>query len=372
MVAFILVLSIVALSAIPVVAEDPDLKPGELVLIPHDLAYASQTIVKYDRDEDGFVDENEQDRIPWRDDLSVFDVDKNKKYSHLEFALRCAAIRAKDGIEQVDYEFAQKDLLRFDLNRNGQLEASEMVPECPIVASEYDKNHDGLVTLREIATQFAFDRHVREELGIMGVDNGGALKLINRYDEDKDRKLDEEEQSKARIETEASAFDNDEDGKMSVLELATMLAKRRMTLGLSKSDQLLARRILKRLDKNKDGLIHWEEYGENGPNPQQLTEFQYFDRDNDRVVTEFEVEKKFGEKRKEKGFDDDSSATARRMLARYDANRDNHLDEAEYTKAKHDKSIPAQSLREIDIDNDKKLSFFEIARFIHRARNKTL
>ena len=58
---------------------------------------------------------------------------------------------------------------------------------------------------------------------------------------------------------EAKQFDEDGDGLLSIEEISTLLAKYRMETGLSRSDQLSARRLIRTADINQDGKVTQDE-----------------------------------------------------------------------------------------------------------------
>ncbi|MDV6032753.1 MAG: hypothetical protein F9B45_22235 [Phycisphaera sp. RhM] len=350
-------------------ADESEVSATSLILIPPDLEFATRMMVVFDPDEDGLIDKEEAEKLPWRDEITRYDIDRDGKLTHLEVAIRAAFIRHKDDIIQVDYDLAVKEMRRRDRDRNGQLDPDEIANGWPADVDEYDRNKNGVISLQEIAAQLAFERGLRVELGVMGVDHGGAIKLVNRFDKNSDQQLDAGELEEAGIAGEASSFDNDRDGEMSRTELGVMLAHRRKSLGLSKSDQLNARKLMLRLDADRDGKILWTDYGADGPQGNLLVEFRYFDLNGDRVVTEFEVEKKFGMKRKEKGYDDDAASEARRLLIRHDSNRSNSIELDELSDVPALGKLAKNNLKQIDADRDGKLSFFEIAKHLSRAKS---
>jgi hypothetical protein len=62
---------------------------------------------------------------------------------------------------------------------------------------EYDASGDGIVTAKKMQQRFAFNRFMRREIGIEGVDQTAAMRLIRRFDKDNDKKLDEEERAES-------------------------------------------------------------------------------------------------------------------------------------------------------------------------------
>ena len=66
-------------------SEDGDLY--SLVLVQRDLFDAQKTMTIFDTNEDGFIDAAERKKLPWRADYVEFDLNKDKKLTHLEVAV---------------------------------------------------------------------------------------------------------------------------------------------------------------------------------------------------------------------------------------------------------------------------------------------
>lgn len=55
--------------------------------------------------------------------------------------------------------------------------------------------------------RFAFNRGLRREMGIEGVDQTAAMRLVRHFDQDSDKKLDEDERRGAPLPRPASKCD---------------------------------------------------------------------------------------------------------------------------------------------------------------------
>jgi Ca2+-binding EF-hand superfamily protein len=144
---------------------------------------------------------------------------------------------------------------KHDSNRNGQIDREEITSAWPEDPDEIDVDGDGILTLSELTNAFAFRRIVRAEIGIIGVDQGWAIKIRNRFDRDQDGKLSADEWTSTPMPSKPEDFDEDDDTRLSLMEIATMLAKHRQKLGLTAKDQLGARALISPFDRDFDGTV---------------------------------------------------------------------------------------------------------------------
>lgn len=342
-----------------------------LVLIPADLEDATKAMTVHDSSGDGFIDAKEQKRIAWRSQVGEHDLDKDGRLTHLEVALRFAGLRGESGVIQIDRKFADKHLRQHDRNQNGQLDPSEIAHGWPEEAEEFDKNSDGVLTLGEIAEMLAFQRKLRKELGIMGVDQGGAKKIFNRFDRNSDNKLDASEWDAASLPREPKNFDEDDDGELSVMELATMLAKNRMESGMSTSDQMQVRNLVLRIDRDRNGVISRDEFDLAKSAGFTNEEFSKYDTDKNGEVTVAEVEKGFGSARKQMGYSDQHAARATRLMARHDKDRSGYLEKSELFKQANAGELSVEMFEKFDLDGDEKITSDELARRLARQENES-
>ena len=115
------------------------------------------------------------------------------------------------------------------------------MPDCVMRSMTYlayDRNSDDELSPDELIRGLAFERKFRDELGIKGCDQGGAMSLINRGDANADRQLASDELAAVDLDAATMKFDRNENQRLSVSELAEYLADRRMRLGMTPSDQL--------------------------------------------------------------------------------------------------------------------------------------
>ncbi len=351
--------------------DEAPVDPVAIVLIEMDLRDAVGIMTRYDRDEDGIIDRNEQKRLSWDDEKSKkFDLNRDGKFSHLEIALWVAKRRIDAGVLQIDGTLADKHLRRYDSNKNGQLDPAEIAAHnWPPDPEEYDQNTDGIITRRELITQNAFQRGLRKELGIIGVDQGGAIKAMNRFDENSDHRLSPDEFANAKLPGTPDQFDHDGDGLLSLMEVATALAKHRMDLGLTPADQAKAREILGIYDQDRDGVISADELeSANAANNPMLA---MIDANRDGDISSIEIEKYLSKMRKQKGYDDSHLAAARRLLARHDRDRNGSISEDELGETAGQGELSKSLLKTIDLNRDSTIDLDELAKHVFKTDNET-
>ncbi|MCA9135436.1 MAG: hypothetical protein KDB00_01720 [Planctomycetales bacterium] len=344
-----------------------------LVLAPIDLTDATRSMTVYDPNEDGFIDKDEQQRISWKDEIKEFDLNRDGKLTHLELAVRFAKQRDESGVTQQTINNAKVFMRRHDENDNGQLDPDEIANGWPSDPEEFDTNHDGVITLAEIANRFAFMAGLRREMGIEQVDQVTAIRTVKQFDKDNDQKLDKDEQKGAFLPLPASDFDENKDGKVGILEIATLLAKHRRESGMSKSDLAQVRTLFERYDANSDGTIDEIEFasaanvvgGVANSNP-----LQSLDKNNDGRLTQSEVQQTMIENRKSLGFNDDELTEARKLLTRHDKDRSNFIDETELYETPTSGQLAKSILKSADEDKDKRISLTELARHLAKQEAK--
>ncbi len=353
----------------PAAETEPGVRePISITLIPMDLTAAQSVILKHDLNDDGSLNKAEQRRLLWSDDeVRRFDLDQDGDLQHLEIALKLADARLNDGIVQMDSILANRYMGRYDANQDGKLQLSELTVNIFTDQLDlYDNNSDDQLTSAELIRGLAWERNFRTELGIKGCDQGGAMKLLNRGDKNGDQRLEAAELNSAGLTADALDYDRNEDGKLSVSELAERLAQRRNRMGLTPSDQLAARKILTQADRDRDGVISATELASFGPNPL----LPKCDDNHDGKVTEFELERFFGNRRRELGFDDEDAKRATILVQRNDIDGSRTLDRSELVASGSDPSSPLSpdKLPLIDTDQDGKLSVDELARYLKKTR----
>ena len=342
-------------------------EPSDLystVLIAADLQDAKGIMTIHDPNEDGFIDRAEQRRLGWREEIPQYDLNRDGKLTHLEVAIRQAKLRSDSNVTQFDRNNASKYMRRNDRNGNGQLDPDEIALGWPADPESMDKDGDGIITITEMAAEFAFNRSYRREVGIEAVDQTEAIRLRNRFDADKDGKLAADEWSEANLPREPKQYDENKDGLLTINEIATMLAKHRMDTGLSKSDQIKARQLIRGADFNQDGKVSSQEIEESSSLNPRSKELAKYDANQDGEVTLAEVEKSLGDARKAKGYSDENLAEAQRLLTRHDRNRSRFLEDGELFEEAGPGQLSASLMAKIDADSDKKLSLQEIAKFL--------
>lgn len=359
------------LSPLPTFAqEEEEVDLFTMNLVVFDLTEAQKMMTVYDRDEDGLVDKDEQQRIRWKDDIPQFDLNGDGNLTHLEFAIREAKRRYDDDITQSDVNNVKTFLRRYDKNNNGQLDPNEIANGWPSKPEEYDGNGDGTITATEMQYRFAFNRGLRREMGIDGVDQTAAMRLIRRFDKNNDKKLDKSEQEGVPLPRPAKDFDEDDDGSLGILELSTMHARHRRDLGLTKPDQTKIVRMFQIYDPNGDGKINEEEMSTAPIGVNAQTEFSQYDRNDDGVITIAEVEEVVAAARKEKGYIEEDFQKAVLMMRRHDDNRTKHIDEFELFEQPKKGQLAKSILRTADLNQDRRISLDELSRHFAGERKR--
>lgn len=338
-----------------------------LQLVETDLKDATRAMTVYDHNDDGLVDPEEQKRLPWRGEVADYDLHPDGKLTHLEFAIRYAKRRTDAGVEQSDINNAQIYMRRHDENGNGQLDPAEIEKGWPNEPEEFDKNGDGIITLGEIAARFSFMKGLRREMGIEQVDQVTAIRMVRNHDQNRDKMLDADEQAGAPLPRAANDFDENKDGKLEIMEIATMLAKHRRETGLSKSDLMRVRSLFERFDPDGDSKLVLNEILRLAP-PGEQQALSAMDADEDGSLTRVEVEKFFAKQRDELGFNDDHLAEARKLMTRHDQNRSQFIEPFELPDQPGEGQLGSRLLKTADENQDKKISLDELAR--HLAKKK--
>ncbi len=358
-----------ALASTAAPAQEAKTNLFSLILVEADLLDATKLMTVYDPNEDGFVDKFEQQRLPWKDVVNEFDLNKDGKLTHMEVAVRQAKLRDDNDVTQSDINNVNTFVRRYDTNRNGQLDPDEIeAGGWPAEPSDYDQNGDGTLTVKEMAVRFALNRGLRREMGIESIDQTGAIQLVRRFDTDNDKKLNPDEQAKAPLPKPGKDFDEDEDGKLGIMELATMLAKHRRDAGLSKPDTFKIRKLFAMFDPNGDGKIDLKDPltaaplgGESANN-----QLEAYDGNKDGIVTIAEVEKIVAAVRKERGYAEEEFQKAKKMITRHDRNADKQIEESELFDKPIPGQLPKSLIKQADLDKDGKVNLDELSRYFSK------
>lgn len=192
------------------------------------------------------------------------------------------------------------------------------------------------------------------------------MKLIGRGDRSGDRQIDDDELAGAGLNSDAMKFDRNENGRLSVSELAECLAERRLRLGLNPSDQLAVRAIIRGLDRDGSGTLSVAEL-QLSRNKDILGEA---DVNGDGESSELEIEKAFGKRRRELAYDDQDFERASKLVKRNDSDGSRSLSRSELVASGADRSssLSPEKLPAIDTDNDGKIGVEELARFLKKSR----
>ena len=362
----ILIAALTTVTFVPesVVADDTD--PYSLILIAADLQDAKKMMTIFDPNEDGFIDKAEQEKLSWKDDVPKFDLNRDGKITHMEIAIRQASRRGDNDVTQFDRNNTKRFMTRHDLNGNGQLEHHEAQSGgWPPDFKDFDKDGNAVITIAEMEVMFAFKRRMRREMGIEAVDMTESNRIKQAYDKDGDHALAPDEWINAPLPREPKDFDENGDGLLQQIEVATMLAKHRRELGLTKADQAKARQIIRLGDTNDDGVVTKEEM-ESRSVATASGEFDWtvWDKNQDGKVELNEIEMLLASKRSKLGYSGTHMQQATRLLTRHDTNRTKYVEEHETfenpTKGQLDRSL----FSEIDLNKDSRIGLDELARHL--------
>ena len=137
-------------------------------------------------------------------------------------------------------------------------------------------------------------------------------------------------------------------------------------MGLTPSDQLAARGMLRQMDRDGDGVIPVAEI----PAVRADQRLPNWDLNSDGKITELELETFFGERRKELGFDDEDSDRATTLIQRNDSDGSRSLSKSELVASGSDRNSPLSptKLPLIDEDRDSQIDMHELARYLKKTR----
>ncbi len=342
--------------------------PLAIKLLEMDLTATAKLFARHDLDDDGALSKSEYERLKWTsEDIRPFDLNRSGDLQQVEVTLKLAAERERAGIVQMDSILADSYTKRYDSNRDGKLQLRELENNTFSDQIEsYDRNSDDELSADELIRGLAFERKFRDELGVKGCDQGGAMALINQGDLNGDRQLGGDELDAVGLDSATMKFDRNDNESLSVSELAEYLADRRMRMGMTPSDQLLARNVIRRSDPDGDGLVPANLFRQADPDPDLGSP----DENGDGLLSLLEIETYLAKQRKLLGFDDESANRASILIARNDSNGDRKLSKAELkaSGANRDSPLFPEKLSLIDQDGDAAIDMKELARFIQKTR----
>ncbi|MGB7325943.1 MAG: hypothetical protein WBD31_13795 [Rubripirellula sp.] len=348
--------------------EPDDKDPLTIKLLEMDLLAATRAIAKHDLDDDGTLSKTECERLHWNGDvIGLFDLNRSGDLQRVEITLKFAAEREETGIVQMDSVLADRYTKRYDRNRDGKLQLDELRDNTfSDQIDSYDRNSDDELSPNELIRGLASERKFRDVLGIKGCDQGDAMSLINQGDGDSDRKLASDELNAIGLDLSVVKFDRNNDQLLSVSELAEYLADRRMGMGMTQSDQLLARNLIRKADQDGDGLIPANLFQQSETNG----DLGDPDKNGDGNLSLLELESYFARRRKQLGYDDEAAQRASVLIARNDLNTDRKLSKSELLASGADRNSPLspERLTLVDQDGNSEIDLQELARFIQKTR----
>ncbi|WP_182865632.1 hypothetical protein [Stieleria mannarensis] len=349
-------------------SQSESVDPLTITLLEMDLTATAKLFARHDLDDDGTLSKSEFERLDWTGEtIRPFDLNRSGDLQQVEVTLKLAAERERAGIVQMDSILADRYTKRYDSNRDGKLQLRELEDNMfSDQIDSYDRNSDDELSPDELIRGLAFERKFRDELGVKGCDQGGAMGLINQGDADGNRQLSGDELKAVGLDSATMKFDRNNDETLSVSELAEYLADRRMRMGLTPSDQLLARNVIRRSDPDGDGLVPANLFRQGDSD----LDLGSPDENGDGSLSLLEMETYLAKQRKRLGFDDEAAKRASILIARNDSDGDRKLSKAELVASGADRDSPLspQKLSLIDQDNDAAIDMQELARFIQKTR----
>ncbi|QDT08956.1 hypothetical protein [Planctomycetes bacterium K23_9] len=352
----------------PTAASQQPRDPLAIELLQMDLDAAKSILNRHDLDDNDSISKTELERLGWEyDQLERFDLNRSGDLQYIEIAMKLGDKRIDDGIVQMDDTLARRYTAQYDANRDGKLSLDELQKNTfTDQLAAFDRDNDGELSSQELILGLAFERRFRDELGIKGCDQGGAMKLINRGDQNGDKRIDADELQAAGLADKVMKFDRNDDAELSVSELAECLASRRKDLGLTPSDQLRARAMLRQFDSDRDGAIVAAEL----PASILQSPIGQADSSGDGKISERELERHFGKVRRELGFDDDDAGRARILIQRNDVDGNQRLSKSEMTSSGADRNSPLSPTKLVGMDDNKdgEIEWRELARALSSAK----
>ena len=163
--------------------------------------------------------------------------------------------------------------------------------------------------------------------------------------------------------------DDDDDGKLSHIELAILFSKHRRDTGLSKSDAVKAKRLMEMADVNRDGKLTDKELtmGVFSVDEQGGVDYKQYDKDVDGTITLAEIQVFIAADRKRMGYDDTHLAEAKRLMLRHDQNRTNYIEAYEFPDNALVGKLKKEALEQADLDKDDRISLEELAKHLAKA-----
>ena len=126
--------------------------PLAIKLLEMDLIAASKIFTRHDLDDDGKLSKSECERLQWSsDEIRPFDLNRSGDLQYVEITLMLATKREAAGIVQMDSILADRYTKRYDSNRDGKLQLSELENNTfSDQIDTYDRNSDDELSPRRI------------------------------------------------------------------------------------------------------------------------------------------------------------------------------------------------------------------------------
>jgi Ca2+-binding EF-hand superfamily protein len=214
-------------------------------------------INQYDRDADGSLNKAELVAFPYHGDLQAIDSNDNAEVTSFELATWFATVYKEKGVDARDHRMAVASINKLDTDEDLRLNTAEAeLGTWPIDPWKLDANRNKHLEAGEIASVFsAFKRDA-------GIENGhetGADRAMNRYDKNRDGKLDQDEIERGGWPKDWVTFDSNEDRVVTSFELAAGFARKQRALGVTRPLLDQAAEVIRRYDRNRNGEIDLSE-----------------------------------------------------------------------------------------------------------------
>lgn len=336
-------------------------------LLVEDVTESADILQRFDDNEDGYLEAKEYQRLSWAKQADQFDVNQDRRLTHIELCLWAAAERDKLGINRRTLNGAKKWLDRYDVNGNGWLDPDEIREGgWPKEPQEFDTDKNGTITLKEIAAHFAFKNEMRASIGIEPFDQVRAVQVMQYYDKDGDQQLSPEEAKSLSL-PQPFAKHAGVDGLLSILDLGEMYVADRKERNIDSADQMKALQTIFNIDMNRDSSVDQEEM--TGRSAGNLTTF---DLNHDGVVKLDEIVEELGKAKRKFGYSSEDANAAGLLLKRHDTNRSGRIEADELFKPAEAAQgrLTSDLLATIDTDGDKLLTTDELAVWLSKQRSK--
>ena len=261
---------------------------------------ARYLINRHDRDANGALTEQELSAFPYRRDQQDIDRDRDAALTAFELAAWFARAYREKGIDARDFRLAATYLEKLDANDDLQLSKAEAEPGIwPIDPWKLDRDRDQQLEATEIASVFS---DFKREAGVENGHEQGADRAMKRYDKNRDGRLDIGEIERGGWPRDWQTFDANEDGELTSFELSARFAAKQRSLGVDRTALNKAEELIRRYDRNRNGLVDIQELLEFRADVGALDTdtFVRLDTDGNQKLSKVELAVRFANERSSK------------------------------------------------------------------------